>query len=233
MTASVLRSGLLVVTVAIACSCSRPGEDRASGQSADPRTADPTPRVDTSRATPAPPTTSAQDAAVIGALRSTLAARPDSAATVQVDARAGVVTLRGHVSSEEERSRLLQEARATQGVTRVEDHLNVSAGGSDIQGAPSAATAATPTHQTVPVAAPVPDADATLVNAINSSLNQVPTAGSTPIAVSSTNGIVVIKGNVPDTAARQQILDRVRGTSGVVQIVDRLRVQAGAATRRR
>jgi hyperosmotically inducible protein len=47
--------------------------------------------------------------------------------TIEVDAEQGVVTLRGTVASDDERAEALALARATEGVSRVEDGLTVDA----------------------------------------------------------------------------------------------------------
>ena len=73
----------------------------------------------------------AERAVVNGALTAKIKAKMAlddrvKAANINVDTRGSVVTLSGRVGSEDERSRAVQLARETDGVTTVTDHLEVS-----------------------------------------------------------------------------------------------------------
>ena len=66
------------------------------------------------------------DAAITTAVRAKLAADGKvPAESIDVDTKAGVVTLKGTVKSEQEKQEVLQVARDTQGVVKVEDLLTV------------------------------------------------------------------------------------------------------------
>lgn len=74
----------------------------------------------------APGTVAANDDAITSAVRMKLASKPDVASSVAVDTRAGVVTLSGSVPTQTQKEEIIQIARDTQGVQKVEDHLTVS-----------------------------------------------------------------------------------------------------------
>jgi hyperosmotically inducible protein len=162
---------------------------------------------------------------------------------VDVQARDGVVTLRGELASEHERGQALLLARSTEGVQRVEDHLAVNA--SLDQGAQSSTLPATPLPVS-PDAAPgraagTPAAtargtaqagsgDAAVVSTIERALAEDAQTGSAGVEVTSKDGIVLLQGVAPSTAVKQRALTIARQTEGVVQVVDRITV-AKKATR--
>jgi hyperosmotically inducible protein len=75
-----------------------------------------------------PASTGMDDAAITTAVRAKLAADGKVPAdSIDVDTKAGVVTLKGTVKSEQEKQEVLQVARDTQGVVKVEDLLTVKA----------------------------------------------------------------------------------------------------------
>ena len=70
-----------------------------------------------------PPT----DTAITQAVKEKLLLQPETASgNIAVDTHDGVVTLSGTVKSPEEKEQVIQTARATQGVQRVEDKVSVS-----------------------------------------------------------------------------------------------------------
>ena len=126
---------------------------------------------------------------------------------IDVDTRDGVVTLSGEVATEEERAQALRLARETDGVTRVEDHLQVmAASGAAPQGGQAD--------------------DAALTTTIYAKYFVDTTVKNADIDVTAKDGVVLLEGTVPDEAARQQALAIARNTEGVVQVVDKLRVTA-------
>jgi osmotically-inducible protein OsmY len=135
---------------------------------------------------------------------------------IDVDTRQGVVTLRGDVASESERSQALLLARNTDGVTRVEDSLTVNPA---TTGAGSNAPGNAPS-----VGQRVDDALVTTKIQSKFFLDDQVKAGS--IDVTSKDGVVLLQGTVPNEAARKQALSIARDTEGVVQVVDRLKVAA-------
>ena len=189
---------------------------------------------------PAPPVESARDAvATTGAAASEVAARAlalvDDArivSTIQskyflddrvkgrainVDARQGVVTLRGEVGSEAERAEALLLARGTAGVRRVEDTLAVNA---SLDGAGAA-----PVEEAATAVADAA-ADTTVTTMIQAKyfLDRDVKAGA--MTVTSKDGVVLLEGTVPTQAAKDRAIAIARETSGVLQVVDRLQVQS-------
>ena len=139
---------------------------------------------------------------------------------INVTSNSGVVTLNGEVADEGERAKALLLARTTDGVTRVEDDLTVaaasSASGASLAGAASPATAA-------------PDPDESLKARVTSQLSSDTQVKGTAIDVTAKNGVVLLQGTVTSPAAKRRALTVARGTDGVTQVVDRLRV--GKASR--
>jgi osmotically-inducible protein OsmY len=131
---------------------------------------------------------------------------------IDVDTRQGVVTLRGEVSSDAERAQALLLARSTQGVQRVEDLLTVNSSSSEKSAASNDAAA--------------PLDDGWLTTKIQSQFfldGQIKTGS---IDVTSKDGVVTLDGTVPSEDAHRQALTIARQTEGVVQVVDRLKVQS-------
>ena len=72
-------------------------------------------------------TTAPTDTAITQAVKEKLLLQPETSADkIAVDTHDGVVTLTGTVKSPEEKEQVIQTARNTQGVQRVEDKLSVS-----------------------------------------------------------------------------------------------------------
>jgi len=132
---------------------------------------------------------------------------------IDVATDGGVVTLNGEVGDETERAEALLLARTTEGVKRVEDSLTVTAG----QPSAVTSTAAAPT-----VAASA--GDETLTARIKSQLSSDTQIKGAPLDVSAKNGVVLLQGTVTTRAAKQRALTLARGTDGVTQVVDRIRI---------
>ncbi len=140
---------------------------------------------------------------------------------INVTSNGGVVTLNGEVADEGERSKALLLARTTDGVTRVEDGLTVAA-----------ASAASDAALASPAASPAtaaPDTDESLKARVTSQLSSDAQVKGTAIDVTAKSGVVLLQGTVRSPAAKQRALTVARGTDGVTQVVDRLRV--GKASR--
>jgi hyperosmotically inducible protein len=72
--------------------------------------------------------TAPTDTAITQAVKEKLLLQPETASgTISVDTHDGVVTLTGTVKSPQEKEQVIQTARNTQGVQRVEDKLSISA----------------------------------------------------------------------------------------------------------
>ena len=151
--------------------------------------------------------------------------------TIEVATEQGVVTLRGKVASDTERAQALLLARMTDGVQRVEDSLTVDA--SLATPLPATASAASGALNVAP--GPVGTGGAgTADTALEATLKQKLAGDSllkaVKLEVSARDGVVLLEGVAPTNAAKQQALSMVRGTDGVVQVVDRISV---AATRKK
>jgi hyperosmotically inducible protein len=123
----------------------------------------------------------------------------------------GIVTLNGEVGDETERAEALLLARTTEGVKRVEDSLTVTAGQQ------SAATST--------AAAPAAVGDEALTARIRSQLSSDARIKGAPLDVSAKNGVVLLQGTVTTNAAKRRALTLARGTDGVTQVVDRIRIR--------
>ncbi len=78
-------------------------------------------------AMPAPGAEAAADTAITQAVKEKLLTQPETAAAkIDVDTHQGVVTLSGKVKTPEEKEQVIQIARATEGVQKVEDRLEVA-----------------------------------------------------------------------------------------------------------
>jgi len=151
---------------------------------------------------------------------------------VNVTSSGGVVTLNGDVADETERAEALLLARTTDGVTRVEDSLTVTAASpaaaaapaSPAPSSPAAAAASSPASP----ASPVADGDDSLGTRVKTQLSSDARVKGAAIDVTAKNGVVLLQGTVPSTAAKQRALTVARGTDGVTQVVDRLHVGKGS-----
>lgn len=131
---------------------------------------------------------------------------------IQVDTQGGIVTLRGDVASDNERAQALLLARTTEGADRVEDALTVNAG---IDASAAASD--------VPV--PSKAEDEALTALVQSRLgDDTSLNAATMITVTAKDGVLLLDGTAPTAAAKQRALSIARGTDGVVQVVDRIRV---------
>jgi len=139
----------------------------------------------------------------------------------------GVVTLRGQVASDTERAQALLLARMTEGVQRVEDSLTVDA--SLTSTLPSKSGPGAATLNVAPGAVGTGGAgtaDTALEGTLQQKLAADRQLSAARIELSARDGVVLVEGTVPTTAAKQQALSVVRGTEGVVQVVDRITVAA-------
>jgi len=139
---------------------------------------------------------------------------------VNVASKGGVVTLNGEVADETERGEALLLARTTDGVSRVEDSLTVTS--------PQPAASAAAPAAASPVAAPTADSDDSVGARVKSQLSADARVKGAAIDVTAKNGVVLLQGTVPSAAAKQRALTVARGTDGVTQVVDRLRVGKGS-----
>ncbi len=86
----------------------------------------PAPGAEASAGTPGTSGETPSDTTITQAVKEKLLLQPEtSAEKIDVDTHQGVVTLSGQVKTPEEKEKVIQIARATEGVQRVEDHLSV------------------------------------------------------------------------------------------------------------
>jgi hyperosmotically inducible periplasmic protein len=141
---------------------------------------------------------------------------------IDVDTTSGVVTLRGDVASDAERSQALRLARETDGVQRVEDMLavNASLDRSGDSGTDNRATQSLGTRID----------DSVIVTKLRAKFLADAEMKGASVEVAANNGVVTLEGPVANAAAHDRALALTRDTDGVVQVVDRLSVQ-NASTR--
>jgi osmotically-inducible protein OsmY len=143
-----------------------------------------------------------KDALLIAEVKSSLTAEdPDSAATVGVAARDGVVTLRGRVRDAATKARLDRAARKSSGVVRVVDQLKIDPRAPQLR------------QQVGDVALA-----ARVQTAITAEL------GPQNVSVRVERGVATLTGSVPDRKTKATVLAAARGTSGIRNVVDRIRV---------
>ena len=149
-----------------------------------------------------PATSVLKDALLLAEVKSALTATdPDSAATVGVAARDGVVTLRGRVRDAATKTRLAGAARTSSGVVRVVDELRVDPRAPQLR------------QQVGDVALA-----ARVETAITAQL------GPQNVAVHVDRGVATLSGTVTDRKTKTTVLAAARGTSGIRNVVDRIRV---------
>jgi hyperosmotically inducible protein len=94
-----------------------------------------------------------------------------------------------------------------------------------VTAASPAATAASPAAAAASPASPaVADGDDSLGTRVKTQLSSDAQVKGAAIDVTAKNGVVLLQGTVPSTAAKQHALTVARGTDGVTQVVDRLHV---------
>jgi len=144
-----------------------------------------------------------RDALIVTAVKATLTADdPDSATTLGVAARDGVVTLRGSVRDAAAQRRVVASARAVTGVKQVVDELRVDPHG------------------------PRPGrriADAALATRVATAYTAQ--AGLQHVTVTVDGGVATLAGTVADGKTKARIIAAARGTDGIRNVVDRIRVE--------
>lgn len=151
------------------------------------------------------------DAGITTAVKGKLAADDQvKAYQIDVDTERKVVTLTGTVDTAMAKSRAVEIARTTDGVTNVTDNIAVS-GAAD----------ATPN---MPDAQPAAYSDAGLTASIKSKLLADATVGGLRIDVDSQNGVVTLTGEVKSQAEKDQALRLARETEGVASVSDKLTI---------
>lgn len=153
---------------------------------------------------------------------------------INVSTHEGIVTLKGRVDSERAREQVLNIARYTDGVTRVEDQLTV--GASPTAGAapetPGLADlgSAVATTGTLPADAGVDRIDdASVTSRIQARYFLDPSMKERRIEVDTREGVVTLRGELASDNERAQALLLARTTAGVERVEDALTVNASLA----
>jgi osmotically-inducible protein OsmY len=144
-----------------------------------------------------------RDALIVTAVKTKLITDdPDSATTLGVASRDGTVTLRGSVRDAASRSRVVGAARKVAGVKNVVDDLRIDPHG------------------------PRPGrfvADAALATRVATAYTAQ--AGLQHVTVTVDRGVATLSGTVADAKTKARIEAAARGTSGIRNVVDRIRVE--------
>jgi osmotically-inducible protein OsmY len=189
---------------------------------------EPRPEATTGAGAVSPATAPARDDAhIVAAIQARyFLDRGVKARDIEVDSKSGIVTLRGRVASDSERTQALILARMTEGVQRVEDGLTVDAS--------LAAAQSTGTAGVLPSSAPpagsltgapaTPSADTSMESRIKERLSADARLKASQVEVTAKDGVVLVQGTVPDQASKQRALTIARQSEGVVQVVDRIAV---------
>ncbi len=149
-----------------------------------------------------PPTSVLRDALILAAVKATLtAADPDSTTTVGIGVTNGVVTLRGTVRSAATRTKLIGSARAVTGVKSVVDDVTINPHQPRI-------------NQQV--------ADVALAARVEAAVTAQ--VGLQHVTVKVDRGVATLSGTVPDAKTKAAVLSTARGTTGIRNVLDRIRV---------
>jgi hyperosmotically inducible periplasmic protein len=151
---------------------------------------------------------------------------------IDVSSRDGTVTLKGFVESNALRQEAVQIARTTEGVTHVEDQLllgqtpqtatNGVPGSSPVVGTSGSTVTPPPGEASVPN-------DSMVTSLIQSKYFVDPGIKMRSIDVSTTNGVVTLRGKVASDNERAQALLMARTTEGVARVEDALAIDASLA----
>ena len=143
-----------------------------------------------------------RDALTLSAVKAKLVGDdPDSTITLRVSVTDGVVTLRGTVHDAAIRRKVVADARATGGVKRVVDRLRVDPKGPRLR-------------QQV--------GDVTLAARIEAAITAQ--VGLQHVVVHVDRGVATLEGSVSDAKTKRTVVATARGTAGVRNVVDRVRV---------
>jgi hyperosmotically inducible periplasmic protein len=124
---------------------------------------------------------------------------------IDIDTVNGIVTLRGSVSSAEQRTEAERIARGTEGVRDVINELEID-----------------PTERTASTAFE----DTWIAAMVNSKLAVDPEVKSRNVDVDVRDGVVTLSGTVESEAGRKEAEDLARSVDGVTQVVNELQVSS-------
>lgn len=153
---------------------------------------------------------SQSDPGITTAVKSKLAADDTvKAYKIDVDTKDAVVTLKGTVDTAEAKTRAVEVARSTNGVTDVVDQLNVSP--------PAVATSGAGDSLE-------PLTDPAITTAVKSSLLVDPYSSGLKIDVDTKDAVVTLKGTVATEDEKARAENVARNTKGVSSVVNNLKV---------
>jgi hyperosmotically inducible protein len=156
------------------------------------------------------------DPGITTAVKTKLASDDTVKATdINVDTKNGVVTLKGEVASAAAKTRALELAKATDGVRDVVDAIVVTPAAAPTTGE-AARDAARDTSNVM--------GDAGITAAIKTKMLADTTVGGLKIDVDTTDGVVVLKGDVASEAERRRAMAIAKETDGVKSVRDQLKV---------
>jgi hyperosmotically inducible periplasmic protein len=180
------------------------------------------------------------DAEITTAVKTKLLAdKTVSGSKIDVDTKDGVVTLTGPVKSAAERSKALRLARETKGVKHVDSKLTLDTAGTTGTSEPKVKVKDT-TKQSDDEKAKIvikddttpkvksagrKIADAEITTAVKTKLATVKGVIANDINVDTTDGVVTLKGSVPDAAQKAKAQEVARDTAGVKRVVNQLTVK--------
>jgi hyperosmotically inducible periplasmic protein len=150
------------------------------------------------------------DAGITTAVKTKLAANDEvKAYQIDVDTKEKVVTLSGNVDTRQAKTRAVELARATDGVTNVIDNITVRE-----------TTAAVPP----PDAERVVYLDSAVTTSVKTKLLADPSVRGLKIDVDTRDGVVTLTGQVATQAEKDQALKLARETDGVKSVTDMLTI---------
>ena len=153
------------------------------------------------------------DAGITTAVKSKFAADPDvKAYQIDVDTNNKVVSLTGTVATMTAKSRAVEIARQTDGVSNVVDNITVSS----------------PTVQTPTMPSPDVDratfTDPAITTAVKTRLAADSVVRALRLDVDTQDGVVTLTGEVRSTEERDQALKIARETAGVKSVTDKITI---------
>lgn len=149
------------------------------------------------------PVTFLRDGLILTGVKARLTAdNPDSTTTLGVTVRNGTVTLSGTVRNEPEKAQALADARGVRGVKAVDDQLQINPNGPRLKERFS---------------------DLSLTTRITTALGAQ--IGLNHVRVLVRDGVATLDGTANDAKTKTTALATARGTSGVRNVVDRIRVE--------
>jgi hyperosmotically inducible protein len=159
------------------------------------------------------------DSGITTAVKSKLAADDTvKAYNIDVDTKDRVVTLRGDVGTAAARERAVELARATEGVRDVVDVLAVGPAAAPTTGVADSDRKDAGDDDGNLVG------DAAITAAVKTKMLADSDVGGLKIDIDTTDGVVVLKGNVSSAAEKRKAVQIARDTDGVKTVKDQLKI---------